>query len=409
MIMGKLTDIQLRNWIKAGTPLAKSDGDGLTFTLSAKGVASWVLRYRHGGKAKELTLGRYPDMSLTSARKEAAEKRVAIGKGSDVASEKRIAKIESKNARTVSQLADEYVADLIKRGKSKCSIKWHMSAYITRKFGRRDIQDVKPKEVLNYFQTIAESKPSSAREVFGTFRRMYEYAIARQIIETSPAASIKPHVISSKAVRHRSLSPDELTKLLQELPKPENRLSELQQIAIKMLIWTLGRKTEVTEMPWSEYDESSGLWTLPENRAKNGRTHIVQLPRQAITAMKRAKELSCSSSWVFPGIIGNQPMGETTLNERLTRSNHLGITNWRIHDLRRTGSTMLHEMGFAPHIVERALNHVQDGVAGVYNKAQWLNERAAMLQHWADYLDALESGAKVLPFKAVTLHPALQR
>lgn len=399
--MGKLTDVQLRNWIKAGAPLAKSDGDGLTFTLSAKGSAAWVLRYRHGGKAKEISLGRYPDMSLTAARKEAAEKRVAVSKGEDVAAEKRLAKIEAKNARTISQLADEYLADLVKRGKSDESIKWHVSAYIKPKFGSRNVEDIKPKEVLHYFQGTADEKPSAARAVFGTFRRMYEYAIARQIIDFSPAASIKPHVISSKVVRDRNLSAEELAKLLRELPKPENKLTEAQQIAIRLLLWTLGRKTEVTEMRWSEYDEESGIWTLPENRAKNHRTHLIPLPRQAIEAMKRAKEIGCNSDWVFPGNKPNRPMAETTLNERLTRSKRLGIEHWRIHDLRRTGSTMLHEMGFPPHIIERALNHVQEGVGGVYNKAQWLRERTEMLQQWADYLDALEAGAKVLPFKAM--------
>lgn len=398
--MGKLSDIHIRNWIKAGKPLAKSDGDGLTFTLSAKGLPAWVLRYRHGGKAKELTLGRYPDMSLTAARKEAAEKRVEVSKGVDVAGAKRLTKIEAKNARTISQLASDYTKDLLSRGKSDSSIAWHVSAYITPKFGRRNIDDLRPKEILDYFQGIAAKKPSTARSVFGTLRRMYEFAIARQIVEFSPVASIKPHVISAKASRERNLSTEELGKLLRELPKQENSLSEAQQIAIRMLLWTLGRKTEVTEMPLAEFNEENGIWTLHEDRAKNGRTHLVPLPRQAIAALKRLKEIGCSSDWAFPGINSDRPMGETTLNERLTRSNRLGIEHWRIHDLRRTGSTMLHEMGFPPHIIERALNHVQDGVGGVYNKAQWLDERAAMLQHWADYLDALEAGAKVMPFKA---------
>lgn len=113
--MGKLSDVQLRSWVKAGEPLAKSDGDGLTFTLSAKGVASWVLRYRHGGKAKELSLGRYPDLPLVKARKDAAEMRVAVAKGVDVAGTKRLTKLEAKNARTITQLADDYLKDLLTR------------------------------------------------------------------------------------------------------------------------------------------------------------------------------------------------------------------------------------------------------------------------------------------------------
>ena len=400
--MGKLTDVHIRNWIKTGAPVAKSDGDGLTFTLSSKGTAAWVLRYRYGGKGKEITLGRYPDMSLTSARKHAAEKRVEVSKGFDVAAEKRIAKLDAKNIRTIAQLSGDYLEDLRTRGKRTVSAAWHISAYINPKFGQRNIDEIRPKEVLAYFQNIAGEKPSTAREVFGTFRRMYEFAIVRQIVDFSPAASIKAHIIATKKQRSRNLSVDELGKLLRELANPENSLSEAQQIAVRMLLWTLARKTEVTEMPWSELNEETGIWTLPEDRAKNGHAHLVPLPAQAIAALKRMKEIGCSSDWVFPGKSSNRPIGDTTLNERLKRSNHLGIEHWCVHDLRRTGSTMLHEMGFPPHIIERALNHIQEGVGGIYNKAKWLNERASMLQHWADYLDALENGATVLPFKART-------
>jgi integrase len=398
--MGKLSDFHIKHWIKAGKPLARSDGDGLTFTLSANGLAAWVLRYRHGGKAKELTLGRYPDMILTAARREAALKRVEVGKGVDVAGVKRLTKMEAKNARTISQLSEGYIKDLLSRGKSDDSVSWHISAYINPKFGRRNIDDLRPKEILDYFQGISTKKPSTARSVFDTLRRMYQFAITQQIVDFSPAVSIKPNAISPKKPRERNLSIEELGKLLRELSKPDNSLSEAQQIAIRMLLWSLGRKTEITEMPLSEFNDESGIWTLPEERTKNGRTHLVPLPRQAITALKRLKEIGCSSDWAFPGKNSERPMGETTLNERLTRSNRLGIEHWCIHDLRRTGSTMLHEMGFPPLIIERALNHIQDGVGGIYNKAQWLDERATMLQQWADYLDALEAGAKVMPFKA---------
>ena len=105
-----LSDVQIRAWVKAGTPVAKSDGDGLTFTLSAKHTAAWVLRYRFGGKARELTLGRYPDISLAEARKRALEARGKVQGGSDVAREKRQAKIERAAAQSFSQLATDYMA-----------------------------------------------------------------------------------------------------------------------------------------------------------------------------------------------------------------------------------------------------------------------------------------------------------
>ena len=166
-----------------------------------------------------------------------------------------------------------------------------------------------------------------------------------------------------------------------------------------MLLWTVCRKREVTEMRWSEYDPATRLWTIPEERTKNGRTHLVPLPEQASKALEHLRTISCGSEWVFPGNRSTKPLGETTLNERLSRSGRLGIDHWTIHDLRRTGSTMLHEMGFPPHVIERALNHVQIGVGGIYNKAQWFEERGSMLQHWADYLDSLENGAEILPFR----------
>ena len=107
--MGTVTNVQIRNWIKAGSPVAKSDGDGLTFTLSAKGTAAWTLRYYIGAKRKELTLGRYPDTTLGEARKLAAEKRVAVQQGVDVAREKQKSIKETARAWTFRQLADDYL------------------------------------------------------------------------------------------------------------------------------------------------------------------------------------------------------------------------------------------------------------------------------------------------------------
>jgi hypothetical protein len=106
--MGKITDVQIRQWVKAGESIAKSDGNGLTFTLSSSGVASWVLRFRFGGKAKEKTIGRYPDISLAEARKIASEDRARIQTGTDVAMEKKKSKLVTAGAWTVKQLAEDF-------------------------------------------------------------------------------------------------------------------------------------------------------------------------------------------------------------------------------------------------------------------------------------------------------------
>jgi hypothetical protein len=116
--MGTIRDVQVRNWINAGKPLAKTDGDGLTFTLSASGTASWVLRYRLSGKQRELTLGRYPDVTIAAARKLATEKRVEVQQGVDVARKKQKAKLDTAREWTFKRLADDYLTYLTERRKA---------------------------------------------------------------------------------------------------------------------------------------------------------------------------------------------------------------------------------------------------------------------------------------------------
>lgn len=115
--MGKLTEVQIRNWIKAGKPVAKADGGGLTFTLSAKSTASWVLRYRFGGKPRELTIGRYPNNTLAKARELATEARAKIQQGVNVARDKQITSIERAAAKSFRQLAADYMKGISKTGR----------------------------------------------------------------------------------------------------------------------------------------------------------------------------------------------------------------------------------------------------------------------------------------------------
>ncbi|WP_291852588.1 Arm DNA-binding domain-containing protein [Accumulibacter sp.] len=108
---GQLTDLQIRHWIKAGTPLAKADGDGLTFTLSTAGAACWVLRYRYGGRRRELSIGRYPDISLAEARGIATIKRAEIMQGGKPAADKRKAKATAAKDWTVRELVKDCRAE----------------------------------------------------------------------------------------------------------------------------------------------------------------------------------------------------------------------------------------------------------------------------------------------------------
>lgn len=194
--MGKLTDIELRNWIKAGKPVVKTDGDGLTFTLSAKGPAAWVLRYRIAGRPKELTLGRYPDLSLTKAREEAAAKRVEVRRGVDVAQEKQLQKEAAKLAAVMAKTgtvkalyADFFARQIEGRWKNQKRVAALFELHVLPTIGDKQVTEVRPADI------DAILRPLSDRGVFRTaaktlqlLKRQFDYAMTGQ----SSMASIMP-------------------------------------------------------------------------------------------------------------------------------------------------------------------------------------------------------------------------
>jgi Arm DNA-binding domain len=167
-IMGKLSDVQIRNWIKTGQSVAKADGGGLTFTLSAKRTAAWVLRYRFGGKARELTIGRYPEITLAKARELATEARARIQQGADVAREKQRANIERAAAKSFRQLATDYMdrafpalaANTIKQRRH------HVEDIIIPKLGSLAARDVTTADVVALIEVVGARSQSVAELVF---------------------------------------------------------------------------------------------------------------------------------------------------------------------------------------------------------------------------------------------------
>ena len=156
-------------------------------------------------------------------------------------------------------------------------------------------------------------------------------------------------------------------------------------------------KSELIEAQWSEFDLTKGEWSIPGERMKKDRPHIVYLPRQAIAMLEELKALACGSDWVMPsrGDL-KKPISKSTLNQAV-RALDLDVRDFVLHDFRRTASTHLHEAGFVSDVIEKALAHEQGGVRGIYNRAQYAEQRKEMLQWWANFVDAqIEEGRKVV-------------
>lgn len=395
--MGKLKDIEIQGWVRARKPIAgKSDGDGLTFTLSAKGTAAWVFRFRMGGKQRELTIGTYPTISLKEARRLATEARAKVQQGVDVAREKQARKIELAAAGTVKQLCGEYFARTVEgRVKRPDIIKEMLDRDLIPRLGNLRIAEVKPLDVDGMIRAIVDrGAPVMANRVLATTKAVFDYAIRRHWITENPAAAFRRiDAGGEEKARTRALSEDELTRLLRAF-RDSGPAFIGYALAVKLLLVTAVRVSELIEAPWTEFDLDAPepVWRLPASRIKTQRDFTIPLPVQAVEWLREIKRTSIASDYVFPARRrqGKPTMSPATLTWALAEIKH-GLDHFTPHDLRRTARTCLARLGVAPHVAERCLNHKLPGINDTYDTHDYLAERRLALGAWAGLLERLDS------------------
>ena len=410
--MGKLRDVlsdmELRKRVKEKKPTAGlSDGGGLTFTLSKAGTAAWVLRYRTGRKRRELTLGRYPDLSLADARKKAAKERTRITDGADPAAEKRHARLTKASARTFRELAEDYMqrAAPALAPRSRKEMRRYLDKDILPRLGGLTTGEVTPAEIIHLLETIAKRSSAVARHTFDKLSIIFAHGTAKRLVAANPCTGLSVSaIIGPKESRERlKLTHEELHDLLTALPRltPENGL------AVRLLLLTAVRKNELLGARWAEFDLEAATWTIPAGRNKSGRDFTIPLPSQAVGWLRRLKALAGRSEYVLPrrmsrlGHTGGH-MNAATLNlamQGLTLSGRRHTP----HDLRSTvRSYLTDELGISVVVAERCLNHALGGLVGIYDKSDYIPERRRALEMWAAYLDDVEAGrsAKVTALRS---------
>jgi integrase len=199
--------------------------------------------------------------------------------------------------------------------------------------------------------------------------------------------------ISVAKARSRALNEAEIGMFLPKLDAAP--LRSILQTALRLILLTLTRKSEVRLARWEHIHLERGEWEIPPEHSKTGTGQIVYLSRQVSTLLERLRPSAERVGYVFPalGSDGSSPIGQSTLNRALGRAQR-GMAHFTVHDLRRTGATRLSEMGYNPDWIEKALNHKLRGVRGIYNRAEYGPQRRKMLQEWADSLDSLQGSAK---------------
>jgi integrase len=241
--------------------------------------------------------------------------------------------------------------------------------------------------------------------VLEQLRGLFGYAVDHHLLTVNPAAQVRAtKIIGRKESRARALSGDEIRRYLaavEALPT-----SQANRIAFRLILLTLCRKGELVKARKEHLDLKRGEWLLPPENTKNRQEHLVYLSSQARALFEQLLDLADQSPWLLPGRNPKEPISHTALNQAVfVAKNRAKTLEWLgtvwIHDLRRTASTHLHDMGWPSDVIERALNHTIRGVRGVYNRALYADQRREMLQAWADYVDAVCAGADVKPIRRV--------
>ena len=407
--MGKLTDIQIKAWIKADERFeGKADGDGLYLSYRATfNIPRWKFRYKFAGTARSMWIGSYAELSLAEARKVAKELSARVALGYDVAGEKQERKAEAlekmeaeKNAIRVSDLAEEYFErQILGRWKHPNIVRSRIDKDIRPSIGNLKLEDVKPRHIDDMLQSIVKrGAPTIANDVLRWTRRMFNYAIKRHMIEVNPAAAFEIADAGGKeTARERALSREELIRVFQAM-RVAKGFSIQNDITIKLLMLLCCRKMELCAASWSEFDLDKAIWSLPAERTKTGEGIDIPLPKIAVEWLLDQKRMSCGSSWVLPARKMQNRMiphiVESTLPVAMSKLKpHLVGMEWfTVHDLRRTARTHLAALGVDPVVAERCLNHKIKGVEGIYNRHQYFEERKDALNKWAGLLEALIEG-----------------
>jgi integrase len=406
MEMGALTDVQLRAWVKAGKPIAgKSDGDGLTFTLSSKGTASWVLRYRMAGKQRELTLGRYPDLSITEARKLAAARRVEVHQVIDVAAIKQRQKAELKQAGTVAELAELWLDHSIRRKHRHPEVTERViERDILPALGRKATKDVTRPEVTRLLAKIkASGRPTIANDVLRYLRSMFSYGEVLGMVDRNPADGIRlDHAGGKEEARTRALSQKEITKLFKAMREASTSFSRENELGTKLLLALGCRKMELFASQWAEYDLDAGLWRIPGTRTKTGESRELPLPAPVIGWLNELKVRACGSDYAFPARragIRFEHVSPDTLNAALHGLEH-GLEAFTVHDLRRTSRSLMADIGVEFDVAEKILGHKLPGTAAIYDRGNSLERQRIALERLSALIVELDTGetqTKVVP------------
>ncbi|HBB6759224.1 TPA: tyrosine-type recombinase/integrase [Citrobacter amalonaticus] len=403
-----LTDTKLKN-LKPQDKLYKvSDRDGLYVAVLTTGSVSFRYDYRINGRRETLVIGQYgrDGISLAEAREELIAAKKLLKSGQSPAAAKRDGIKKIRGAETFAVHTDSYMKHVILADSTRAMKQAVIDRDILPVLGNKMMAEITTSMVRDLCDRIVErggrATAVQAREIISS---IYRYANDRGHGLFNPASDIKASSIATFKPRERCLQPEEIGILFRALDTVST--FPTLRLAVRLILITMVRKSEFTNATWKEIDFKKWTWTIPSERMKGSRAHVIYLPRQAQDLMVGLQMCAGGSDYLLPGrYTSSKPLSNAALNSVIDRAVAAAtdageaISDLTVHDLRRTASTLLHEAGYPSDWIEKALAHEQKGVRAVYNKAEYGRQRAYMLQQWADMIDAWVNGehTDLVPF-----------
>ena len=403
-----LTDTKLKN-LKPQDKLYKvSDRDGLYVAVLTSGSVSFRYDYRINGRRETLVIGQYgrDGISLAEAREELIAAKKLLKSGQSPAAAKRDGIKKIRGAETFEVHTDSYMKHVILADSTRAMKQAVIDRDIMPVLGNKMMAEITTSMVRDLCDRIVErggrATAVQAREIISS---IYRYANDRGHGLFNPASDIKASSIATFKPRERCLQPEEIGILFRALDTVST--FPTLRLAVRLILITMVRKSEFTNATWKEIDFKKWTWTIPAERMKGSRAHVIYLPRQAQDLMVGLQMCAGGSDYLLPGrYTSSKPLSNAALNSVIDRAVAAAtdageaISDLTVHDLRRTASTLLHEAGYPSDWIEKALAHEQKGVRAVYNKAEYARQRAYMLQQWADMIDSWVNGehADLVPF-----------
>jgi len=364
---------------------------GHYLVLQPSGARSFAVRYRLGGRSRKYTVGPYPAIDLKTARALAAQALCAVAEGRDPGREKIAARNE--RADTFEAVAKQFVDLHCRRANRPRTIEGTqqlLDLHVLPRWRRRLIKEITRRDVLDLLDgLVAGGRPVAANRALTAIRKLFNWAIERDIIATSPCAGVKPP--TPEQARDRVLGDDELGNVW----RAADQLGGAFGALVKLLILTGQRRDEVARMTWREVDLDNRLWTLSKERSKNGQPHDIPLSDPAVAILEAQPRIGDTFVLTTDGksAASNYHVNRRRLDALLPAD----MPPWWLHDLRRTCASGMARLGVNLPIIEKVLNHSSGsfgGIVGVYQRHDYADEKRHALERWGAYVADLAAGRR---------------